>query len=86
MTPNTPQVSRFPDGGYVIHKLRFNESFSKLRFSVWFSKEGVVLDSEAFDAFDRPRPVPDKVKLRLGAEFGYVVALYRAAHPEEARI
>lgn len=74
------QVQRFTNGGYVAHGLRFNESFCKLKLSVWYGPEGHVLDCEGFDSAGRSRPVPSKVKARLGAEFGYVVAVYRAAH------
>jgi hypothetical protein len=72
------QVHRFPNGGYVAHGLRFNESFCKLRLSVWFSEQGLVLDCEGFDSRNRARPVPLNVRSRLGAEWGYVLATYRA--------
>jgi hypothetical protein len=71
------QVHKFHDGGFVAHGLRFNRDFCKLRLSVWFDNTGHVLDCEGFDSLNRARPVPDKVKRKLGLEFGYVVATYR---------
>lgn len=75
------QVSKFQNGGYVAHGLRFNADFCKLKISVWFDAEGRVLDCEGFDAMNRTRPVPEKVKRRLGLEWGYVLATYRQANP-----
>ena len=71
------QVQQFQNGGYVAHGLKFNADFCKLKISVWFDQSGKVLDCEGFDALGRARPVPAKVKRRLGLEFGYVVATYR---------
>lgn len=71
------QVHKFPNGGYVAHGLKFNSDFCKLRISVWFDAQGNVLDCEGFDAANRSRPVPEKVKRKLPVEFGYVCAVYR---------
>lgn len=76
----TPQVHKFSNGGYVAHKLTFNADFCKLKISVWFDADGRVTDCEGFDALGRSRPVPEKVKRRLGLEFGYVCAVYRRQH------
>lgn len=76
------QVQRFSNGGYVAHGLKFNSDFCKLRISAWYDADGRVTDCEGFDAANRSRPVPDKVKRRLGVEFGYVVATYRRNNPE----
>lgn len=71
------QVQQFGNGGYVVHGLTYNKVFCRLRISVWFDKDGHVLDSEGYDSANRPRPVPAKVQMCLGAEFGFVVASYR---------
>ena len=45
------QVSRFIDGGFVVHKLYLDGI--KSRFSIWVSAQGVLQDAERFDANGR---------------------------------
>jgi hypothetical protein len=47
------QVSRFSNGGYVIHKMYVNG----IKYSAWFDKDGDVLDAEGFDGLGRSRSV-----------------------------
>ena len=49
------QAQRFPNGGYVAHKVRVNSNVSPMHFSVWFSEQGALLDCEAFDKAGRAR-------------------------------
>jgi hypothetical protein len=39
------QLSRFHDGGFVIHKVRLGAG----RYSAWFDREGRLLDAERTD-------------------------------------
>lgn len=41
---NGVQVARFPDGGFVLHRVTLPDSAG--RFSAWFSKGGKLLDAE----------------------------------------
>jgi hypothetical protein len=41
-----PQLSHFPDGGYVVHKARLDGS--PCTFSAWFDKAGKLVDAERF--------------------------------------
>jgi hypothetical protein len=66
---------RFPDGGYVGHGLRVNANVSPMRFSVWFSADGKLLDCEAFDNTGRSRPVSPRLRKILASMFGWVVAV-----------
>jgi hypothetical protein len=45
------QVTRFTDGGFVVHRL--NLDGMKSRFSIWVSAQGILQDAERFDAKDR---------------------------------
>ncbi len=38
------QLARFPDGGFVLHKITFVSENG--RFSAWFSADGKLLDAE----------------------------------------
>lgn len=67
------QVSRFTDGGFVVHKARI--SGSRCKFSVWFDREGVIIDAEAKTEAGKvrtvPRPSPQWAELaRLGRVYG----------------
>lgn len=48
-------VSRFSNGGFVIHKLILQNS--KGRFSAWFDKDGNLLDAEQLVGFSWSRSV-----------------------------
>jgi hypothetical protein len=71
------QAQRFPNGGYVGHKVRVNSNVSPMHFSVWFSEQGELLDCEAFDKAGRARPVPPKVRKVLATMYGWIVAASR---------
>jgi hypothetical protein len=49
------QVSRFTDGGFVVHKLHLDGMASK--FSIWISPQGILLDAERIDSRGRAYPV-----------------------------
>lgn len=59
------QLQRFPDGGFVLHKLRVFGRFA----SVWFAKDGTVTDAEYSHGRRSNRRLGQKAKLeaqRLG--------------------
>jgi hypothetical protein len=49
------QVSRFTNGGFVVHKLRLAGMAS--RFSIWVSAQGILQDAERIDRQGRAYPV-----------------------------
>lgn len=77
----TIQASRFSNGGYVAHGVQVNRDVSPMRFSVWFSEQGDLLDCEAFDKANRSRPVSPRVRKVLATMFGWVVAASRSPKP-----
>lgn len=44
------QVCKFPDGGFVIHRITH---LGSARISAWFAKDGELLDVEKFDKLGR---------------------------------
>ena len=49
------QVTRFTNGGFVVHKLYLAGMAS--RFSIWVSPQGILQDAERIDARGRAYPV-----------------------------
>lgn len=49
------QVSRFINGGFVVHKLHLDGMAS--RFSIWVSAQGILQDAERIDRTGRAYPV-----------------------------
>lgn len=51
----SPQISRFGNGGFVLHKLTLDGTQG--RFSAWYDRDGTLTDAEQFDRMNRARPV-----------------------------
>jgi hypothetical protein len=49
------QISRFENGGFVVHKIPCPSSGN--RCSAWFDAEGKILDAERIDTRGRSMPV-----------------------------
>lgn len=59
------QVSRFHDGGFVLHKIPregMEGSRERLQYSAWYDAAGKLLDAELFLANDTTRPVSGRSK------------------------
>ena len=67
------QVSKFSNGGYVAHKVFF-WGLSPMKFSVWFSAGGDVVNIEAFDKRGRSARVPNVIRERAARIYPEVVA------------
>jgi hypothetical protein len=67
------QVSKFSNGGYVAHKVFF-WGLSPMKFSVWFSAGGDVVDIAAYDKRGRAARVPNVIRERAARIYPEVVA------------
>ncbi len=68
------QIQHFTNGSSVVHKARVGDS--PMRFSLWFSPQGILVDGEALDAAGRPRTLT--ARQRALADSGRVWSLVEA--------
>lgn len=54
------QVSRFSNGGFVVHKITHATKSGKV--SAWYNKYGSLVDCEFIDSLGRSRSIPDNWK------------------------
>ena len=57
------QLQRYPNGGFVCHRIKLNGYNCK--FSVWFDREGKLVDSERIDNLGRSNNCSNAVKALL---------------------
>jgi hypothetical protein len=69
MNPTTIQISRFPDGGYVVHKIRIPGKRNNA--SAWFTAKGEIIDAEYVTKYGQGIR-SGKVLLELQARFRYL--------------